>query len=118
MPLSERGAALLEVLVAVAILATAGIAVLELSSASIRAMAEAQDREQVLGDEERLLAAHTLLGKRELDQRLGIREAGAYLVEIQRPEPALYRISVRRLEIPAVEDLVTVVYRPEESDAP
>ena len=43
---------------------------------------------------------------------------GAYVVNVQRPEQSLYRIALQRKEAVAVEDLVTVVYRPEASHAP
>ena len=113
MPPNERGVVLLEVIAAVAILATVGFAMLALVTAGLRAHAVAQARERELWDEERLLAAYTLLTRTELDQRLGSRDAGRYVVHVQRPEPALYRIAVSRTGASAVEDLVTVVYRAE-----
>jgi len=112
-PPNERGVVLLEVIAAVAILATVGFAMLALVTAGLRAHAVAQTRERELWDEERLLAAYTLLTRTELDQRLGSRDAGRYVVQVQRPEPALYRIAVSRTSASAVEDLVTVVYRAE-----
>jgi hypothetical protein len=108
---------LLEVLAAVAVLAAAGLALVELTSAGAGAVSGARAREAVLWDEERLLAAHTLLARAELDQRLGRHEVGLYVVHVQRPEPALYRIAVGRREAPEIEDLVTVVVRPEARDA-
>lgn len=114
----ERGVALLEVLAAVAILGVAGLALVELVAGGMRAAATARQREHELADEERLLAAYTLLARVDLDRRLGRRDVGPYVVEVQRPERTLYRISLGRLEAPAVEDLVTVVYRPEISGAP
>jgi hypothetical protein len=109
---------LLEVLVAVAVLATAGLAVVATASESVRAIAFAETRERELADEERLLAAYTLLAKADLDGRLGTLDAGRYVVRVERPEAQLYRISVRRTEAPHVEDLVTVVYRAEVRGAP
>lgn len=109
----ESGAVLIEVLVAVAILGFAGLALVELVSAGTRATTAARVRERELADEERLLAAWSLLSRRDLDQRLGRREVGPYVVEVQRPERALYRIALGRIEAPEMEDLVTVVWRPE-----
>lgn len=112
----ESGAVLVEVLVAVAILGFAGIALVELLGAGTRATVAAQVRERELADEERLLTAWSLLSRRDLDQRLGRREVGPYVVEVQRPEGGLYRIGLSRLEAPEMEDLVTVVWRPGPAD--
>lgn len=108
----RSGAALLEVIAAVTILATAGLSLVALTGQGVRAVREAAERELELADVERLLTAHTLLTREDLDIRLGTRERGPYLVEIQRPAPALYRIAIRRRAVPEVEELVTVVYRP------
>lgn len=114
---AERGVTLLEVLAAVVILGVAGLGLVELVTGGTRAIAAAREREQELADEERLLAAWSLLTARELDQRLGWRDAGPYRVGVQRPERGLYRIAIARAHAPEVEELVTVVYR-EVRDAP
>lgn len=108
---NDRGIVLLEVLVALVVLATAGIALVETVGAGLRAERDAREREKVLGQEERLLNAHTLLNRSELDQRIGRREIGEFIVDVQRPERTLYRIAVIQEQSPQVEDLVTVVYR-------
>ena len=110
---NEPGVALLEVLVALVILATAGIALTELVGAGLRGERYARARETVLATEDRLLAALTLLRREELDQRIGRRELGEFIVDVQRPEPTLYRIALLQLSSPHIEDLVTVVYRRE-----
>jgi hypothetical protein len=107
----DRGVALLEVLAAVVILGVAGLALVELVAGGTRAVAVAEDRERELVDEERLLTAWSLLKREELDQRIGDRVVGSYVVRVQRPEPGLYRLAVERSLAPSVEDLVTVVYR-------
>jgi hypothetical protein len=109
----DRGVALLEVLVALMILATAGVGLIELVGAGLRAERDARTRERVLATQERLLGALTLLRREELDQRMGRREIGEFIVDIQRPERTLYRIALLQRESPRVEDLVTVVYRRE-----
>jgi len=114
----ERGVALLEVLAAVTILGAAGIGFLELVAAGTRAVSAARVRERELADEERLLAAYTLLARGDLDRRLGRRVVGPYVADVQRPERALYRIALIRSDAPEVEDLVTVVYRPEAAHGP
>jgi type II secretory pathway component PulJ len=115
---AERGVALLEVLVALVILATAAIALVELVDAGTRAVTEARVRERELADEDRLLSAYTLLARPDLDRRLGTRDVGPYRVNVQRPEASLYRVALSRAEAPDVEDLVTVVFRQEPAHAP
>lgn len=112
MRLGERGVALLEVLAAVTILGIAGLALAELVTSGTRAVADAKVREAELADQERLLAAYSLLTRADLDLRLGRRHVGPYFVEVQRPERSLYRIGLGRLTAPRTEDLVTVVFRP------
>ena len=112
-PRAERGIALLETLVALTILAAAGIALVELMTNGIRAERAAQERERMLAVEERVLTALTLLRRDELDRRLGRHEIGDVIADIERPERALYRIAVLQKSSPQMEDLVTVVYRRE-----
>src|SRR6266571_7573150 len=110
---NNRGVVLLEVLVAVAILATAGIGLVELVGSGLRAERDARLRESTLATEERLLAALTLLNRKEFDQRIGRRRIGEFIVDVQRPERTLYRIALLQEQSPQVEDLMTVVYRAE-----
>lgn len=114
----DRGVALLEVLVALAILAGAGIALVGLVGAGLRAEREARERERILAAEERLLTALTLLKREELDRRIGRHPLGEFVVDVQRPERTLYRLALVHARFTHVEDLVTVVYRPEPSRAP
>jgi len=115
---AERGVALLEILAAVTILTVAGLSLVEVASAGLRAVAIAAERERTQRDEDRLLAAYSLLARGDLDLRLGDRAAGPYIVRIARPEPTLYRVAISRQQSPAAEDLVTVLFRPEPSRAP
>lgn len=114
----ERGIALVEVLAAVLILSAAGLGLVELTGALARDVTAAAEREQVLADEERLLASFALLDRPGLVSRLGARAIGAYTVTVQRPERDLYRLSIARRQAPGVEDLVTVLFRPDIADAP
>ena len=98
----EGGVALLEVLAAILILSVAGLALLELVSAGTRAVTTARARERELADEERLLAAYTLLTRSDLDRRLGQREVGPYVAQVERPERMLYRIALGRRVVPDV----------------
>jgi type II secretory pathway pseudopilin PulG len=105
---------LLEVLVAMVILAMAGIGLVEVVGAGLRAERDARERERMLAAEERVLAAMTLLNRNELDQRIGRRQIGEFVVDVQRPERTLYRIALLQEQSPHVEDLVTLVYRREQ----
>lgn len=109
----SRGVALLEALVALAILSVAGVSLVGVVSAGLRAEEEARRRERTLAAEERVLAAMTLLNRTELDQRIGRRTVGEFFVGVQRPERTLYRIAIGETRSPQVEDLVTVVFRRE-----
>ena len=117
-PRAERGVTLLETLVALAILSGAGIAILDLVTGGLRAERDARERERILGGEERLLTALTLLKRDELDRRLGRHPIGELITDIQRPEPTLYRIALLQATSPLAEDLVTVVYRRQPANAP
>jgi len=112
---NERGVVLLEVLVAVVVLATAGTGLVELVGSGLRAERDARLRETNLATEERLLSALTLLNRKELDQRIGRRQIGEFIVDVQRPERTLYRIALLQESSPQVEDLVTVIYRREDA---
>ena len=115
---SDRGIALLETLVALAILSGAGLALLDLVTAGLRAERESRERERVLAVDDRILTALTLLTRAELDRRLGRHPLGELVADIQRPERTLYRIALAQQESPQVEDLVTVVYRREVGNVP
>jgi type II secretory pathway component PulJ len=110
---ARRGIALLEVLVAVAILASAALSVVALLAQMSDFERRAEATETRLGDEERLLTALTLLTRDDLDRRLGQRTAGPYVVEIQRPDRVLYRLAIGTSDAPSHPDLATLVYRPE-----
>jgi type II secretory pathway pseudopilin PulG len=114
---AERGIALLEVLAATAILAFAGLSALELLRGEVQSLAGERISEAALADEERLLATYTLLDRVDLERRLGARAIGPYVVEVQRPTPLLFRITIAGAGHPGAEDLVTVVHRPRSDDA-
>ena len=116
MPRPDRGIALLEVLVALVILTTAGVSLVGLVGAGLRWERDARDRERVLASEDRVLTAMTLLKRDELDRRIGRHDVGEFVVDVQRPEGTLYRITIAQTASPDVDDLVTVVYRRELSN--
>ena len=112
MRLDSRGAALFEAIVALAIVTTAGVSAARFVVETIHAEGELAEREKLLLDADRVLAATSLLRAEELAPRLGARTIGEFVVDIQRPEPELYRIAVS--ERGGTEMLVTVVYRPQQ----
>ncbi len=114
--MSRHGGVLIEVLVALAILSSAGVSTVVLLTAHARAQAHVQESEEEVVQAERLLAASALLTRAELDQRLGTRVVRGFEVAVSRPESELYRIAVARPGGPEV--LVTVVHRREEAHAP
>jgi len=113
---AEHGVVLIEVLVALAILAASGLALVGLVSAGLSGEWAARDRERTLAAEERLLTGLTLLNRQDLDRRLGRHRLGEFIVDVERPERTLYRIALAEERAPEVEDLVTVVYRREASN--
>jgi type II secretory pathway component PulJ len=106
---NRRGVALLEVLVALAVLGLAGLALVEVSAQALRALDHAEAVERRIGDEDRLLAAYSLLNRRDLGQRAGLHRVGPYDVRVDRLDLALFRITVGPAGEPA--DLATAVYR-------
>ena len=107
----RRGAALLEVLVALAILTGTGVALIGALAEPIGVMRRAAQRERTLEAADRVLTAMVLLTRTDLDRRLGRREVGEFVTYVDRPEPTLYRIAIASGAEPAHELLVTVVHR-------
>jgi len=111
----ERGAVLLEVLAALTIFAFAAVSAIELLGQLSDSEQRAHRGETTLADESWLMTAYALLDRRDLDLRLGSRRVGPYAVEVQRPEPSLYRVAIGDSVAP---DLVTLIYRPVPDDGP
>ncbi len=107
---AERGAVLLEAVIALTILLAAGVSLVSLLAASLASETALARREAEWRDLDRLLAAMSLLTRTDLDRRLGRHSVGPLVAEVQRPEPTLYRLAVRRA---GGQELVTVVYRPD-----
>jgi prepilin-type N-terminal cleavage/methylation domain-containing protein len=107
---SQRGVALLEVLIALAILSISGLATAAVVDSAVRAQGDMAKRENSVATASRVLAALTLLKANELTQRIGRHTLGEFTVHVSRPQPALYRIALGESTGPEI--LVTVVYRP------
>ncbi len=107
----DRGIALLEAMVALAILAASGASLIAVVASGLRSEQEMRRRETTMWAAERVMAASTLLTRADLDLRIGRHDVGEFIVTIQRPEPTLYRIALSERVQPEQELLVTVVYR-------
>lgn len=112
--MSRRGFALLEVLVALAVLGLAGLAFVGVASQSLDALDRARQTEERVADEDRLLAAYALLNRRDLGARIGLRRVGPYDVRVDRLDFSLFRVAVGPADGSA--ELATVLYRPEVRD--
>jgi hypothetical protein len=109
----HRGIALLEVLVTLVILALAGAAMIRVLSQSVLDADATAQRELEMAAVERALVTASMLDRSDLLDRLGSRTLGEFVMHVERPERYLFRIAVARLETPDVEELVTVVFRPD-----
>ena len=110
------GAALLEVMVALTILATAGLAAISLTREAIHAVEHAREVDRELAKAGAFLEAVALWPREDLDRRLGERVQGTWRLRIDRPHPTIYEAvlsdSARSREI-----LRTALYRPQPADA-
>lgn len=109
--MNRRGAVLIEVLVALAILSLAGTSAISYLAALLEAEAAQIERMREMRRAERLLTATALLTESELGRRLGVRPAEDFLVWVDRPEPYLFRIGISPAARPSAELLATLVHR-------
>lgn len=91
----RTGAALLEAIVALAVLGTAGVAALVLVRDAVRTVEHAREAERRMGDAHVFMSAVSLWTREDLDRRLGERPQGPWRLAILRPEPTLYRVTLR-----------------------
>src|SRR5204862_1755071 len=96
----ERGTILLELMLSLALLGVAGTSVLAAMSEALRNEAAWRRRESLYQTADRVLIAMSLLGRGDLDLRIGTRPVGELLVTVDRPEPTLYRVAVAAAEAP------------------
>ncbi|HXG45457.1 MAG TPA: hypothetical protein VNJ71_11930 [Gemmatimonadales bacterium] len=97
---------------ALAVLMVAGLPVLALGQEGLATVERDRWEERTMARADRLLSALALLGRDELNQRIGRHEMAGFMVAIQRPDPWFYRIAIEDLEFEGVEVLVTVLHRP------
>jgi type II secretory pathway pseudopilin PulG len=107
-----RGVALLEALVALALLGTVASAAAWSATESLRAVRRMHAREAEQRRAARLLSAVSLWPRADLDRHLGDRPQGAWRLEIDRTTPTIYVTTVRDSLSGAVL-LQTALYRDE-----
>lgn len=91
----RSGATLVEAVVAIALIGMVGLGGVGLVRSASAAMALTAAAERELRDADEFLGIVTLWSASELDQRLGEREQGEWLLEIQRVERTLYLLTLR-----------------------
>ena len=108
----RRGAALLEVIAALTILAAAGAAAIANATDAARTVRRARESEDVIRRASALFDAVALWPREDLDRHLGARVQGDWRMHIDRPTPMLYVIILADRRA-GRELLRTVLYRPE-----
>ena len=111
LPRDERGAALLEVLVALVLITTSGLATIGALDAALRDAIALEAIEAQQQHANALLQDYSLLSRGDLDQRIGEQHVGPLFVRVTRPQRALYRVAVGELTHPDRELLATVLLR-------
>ena len=115
-PQARTGAALLEVIIALAILVTVGAAITVLASESAHAVRLARDADAESARASAFLDAVALWPRADLDRHLGVRTEGRWRLRVDRPAPALYVVTLTDTTS-KVELLRTALFRPEPSHA-
>jgi type II secretory pathway pseudopilin PulG len=88
------GVALLEVLVALAILGTVGAAVAALAVDAADAMRRARDADTEMRRASAFFDAVALWPREDLELRLGTRRQGPWRLRVDRPGPSLYTVEL------------------------
>lgn len=110
------GVVLLEVLVALVLIATTGTAVVALVLQAEQAVHRAREAERRAARAHAFFQVVALWSAAELDLRLGTRAQGPYRLHILRPASGVYAVALSDSLAPAVPLLATVLYRPGPAD--
>lgn len=111
--LGRIGAVLLEAVVALLILTTAGSSLLARSVQELDLLSRQLDLEDQIMDAEKLLGRVATLDRSDLVLRLGARTEGEFQVSVSRPRSSVFRLAVSNRSASNRELLVTLVYRPD-----
>ncbi len=90
----RRGAALLEAVVALAVLGAVASAAAWNATESLRAVIRIHEREQAQRQAGRLLTAVSLWPRADLDRHLGTSRQGPWRLRVDRPLTRIYEVSV------------------------
>lgn len=116
MPLRmRRGAVLLEVIIALVILALAGLSAATLARQGAFAITHAQVADQRIEAASAFLDVVSLWPRADLDRRLGDHPQGPWTLHIDRPTPTLYRIALSD-SLGGLPLLETALFRPAPDD--
>ena len=91
---SRSGMTLLEVLIALAILAGAGMAILGVATQSWHAVQSARDADRALLEASAFLDAVALWPREDLDRHLGERTQAPWRMRVDRPLPTVYVVTL------------------------
>ena len=108
------GSALIEVLVALALLAVGGVALVTLLGQTSRTMRSTRDTERETSDASRVLDRLAAMDRAGLLAWIGRRDVGGSRAEISEPSPDLFDILVARSDTSPLL-LRTTLYRPDSS---
>ena len=108
----RRGVVLLEALVALVILTTAGAAAVTMAAEAARDIQRARRAEVAMRAANALFDAVSLWSRDDLDRHLGNRMQGAWLMRVDRPAPTLYVATLTDTST-QVELLRSSLFRPE-----
>lgn len=112
----EMGSALLEVIVALAILGTVGVAIVAQVRGAMLVTAGAERAETEISQASEFLAAIALWPRADLDRHLGDRRNGPWRLVVSRPTASTYEVTLR--DSSGSRTLVsTTLYRGGDADA-
>jgi len=107
---------LLEVIVALAILAAAAVPVIALAADSERAVGRARAADRELRAASAFFSAVALWPRADLDRHLGDRRQGRWIMRVDRPRPNLYVVTLSDSATRAML-LRTSLFRPKDANA-
>lgn len=93
-PVKRPGAVLLEIMIALAVLATVGGTSAWMCSEAIRAVSRAHAAEVEIRGANRLLIAVSLWPREDLDRHLGDTPQGPWRLRVDRVQPDLYEVTL------------------------
>lgn len=113
---SRQGVVLLEVIVALTILAFAGITAVSLTTSAASAVHRVRGAEQDIRGANAFMSAVSLWTRADFDRHLGVRAQGRWIMRVDRTELTLY-VTTLADSGSNRELLRTAFYRPLDSDA-